>query len=194
MVSHNFWLHLAHNAPGEVSRSAAVDRLPHCVNESETGVALMTVTGPTEGELALIERARSIAERAHEGQVDKAGQPYITHPARVVAKLEGDPEAVMVGWLHDVIEDTDVTLADLEAAGMPSAVVAAVEAMSKRQGEPKDDYLRRVAVNPLARHVKIDGDMADNTDPSRLARLDPETRTRLEAKYRHAAAILNQTG
>lgn len=68
--------------------------------------------------------AEQIAAAAHDGQVDKAGQPYIAHPARVAARVAGDERAVAAAWLHDVVEDTDVTLADLEQT-FPADVTAA---------------------------------------------------------------------
>lgn len=64
-------------------------------------------------------RRRSIIAAAHRGQVDKAGQPYITHPARVAARVAGDENAVAAAWLHDVVEDTGLTLADLENRSRP---------------------------------------------------------------------------
>ncbi len=137
---------------------------------------------------ALVERARDIALEAHAGQTDKAGAPYITHPARVAARLAGDPPAEVVGWLHDVVEDTGVTLDDL-AAEFPAGIVAAVDAITKRDGEDRDDYYRRVAANPLARKVKH-ADLDDNSSPDRLAMLDPETQDRLRAKYAHAREVL----
>ncbi|HEY3003709.1 MAG TPA: HD domain-containing protein [Kribbellaceae bacterium] len=137
---------------------------------------------------ALVERARQIALAAHDGQTDKAGVPYITHPARVAARVAGDPAAEIVAWLHDVVEDTGVTLDDL-AAEFPPAIVAAVDAMTKRPSEDRDSYYRRVAADPLALEVKH-ADLDDNSSPDRLARLDEPTRTRLQAKYAHARETL----
>lgn len=134
--------------------------------------------------------ARGIAERAHQGQVDKAGKPYIGHPARVVARL-GTDEDEAVGWLHDVVEDTDLTLMDLRAAGMPESVVQAVDALTRRDREAPLDYYERVAANPLALRVKH-ADLGDNTDPNRLAALDDATRQRLLAKYRTASEVLDR--
>ncbi|MGW5053991.1 HD domain-containing protein [Actinokineospora sp. NPDC004072] len=131
-----------------------------------------------------------IARDAHHGQVDKSGQPYIGHPLRVMAALAGEHER-MAGVLHDVIEDTPVTADDLRAAGCPDAVVAAVVALSKADGEPQDAYLARVAANPLAAAVKR-ADIADNTTPARMAALDPATRARLTAKYAAALAFLDR--
>ena len=96
---------------------------------------------------------------------------------------------VAAAWLHDVVEDTAVTADDLRAAGIPEDVVAAVLAVSKVAGEPVEDYFSRVRSDPLAVAVKT-ADLADNTDPARLAVLDDEVRARLEAKYARARRLL----
>lgn len=134
------------------------------------------------------EVAEAMARTAHAGQVDKAGQPYITHPARVANRVAGDEHAVAVAWLHDVVEDTPVTLTEL-AAQFPPQVVAAVDAITKRAGETRDDYYERVRAVPLAQRVKR-ADLADNSDPDRLAVLDAATQERLAGKYAHARAVL----
>ena len=109
--------------------------------------------------------ARALATKAHEGQTDKAGLPYITHPERVASRLS-TPEAQVVGWLHDTVEDTPITLRDIEATFGPETA-AAVDAISRRDGEPWPDYLDRVAANPMARQVKI-SDLIDNSNLSRI--------------------------
>lgn len=132
--------------------------------------------------------ARTIAIAAHEGQVDKAGRPYIEHPARVVARLTSS-EARAAAWLHDTVEDTEVTAEDLAAAGLPDSVVDAVVALSRLPGEDRDDYYQRVRADPLALEVKL-ADVADNSDPARLALLDAQTAARLTARYAHTLEVL----
>ncbi|KAA2266105.1 HD domain-containing protein [Solihabitans fulvus] len=132
--------------------------------------------------------AVDIARRAHDGQVDKAGAPYIGHPLRVMQRVSGE-HARMAAVLHDVIEDTEVTAADLLAAGAPAEVVATVVALSKAPGEPMPDYLARVAADPVAVVVKR-ADIADNSSPPRIDRLDPATQVRLRAKYQTALSLL----
>ena len=112
-----------------------------------------------------IAAARALATKAHEGQTDKAGLPYITHPERIASRME-NPEAQVIGWLHDTVEDTPITLRDIEAAFGPETA-AAVDAISRRDGEPWSDYLERVAANPMARQVKI-SDLIDNSNLSRI--------------------------
>jgi (p)ppGpp synthase/HD superfamily hydrolase len=137
-----------------------------------------------------VDDAVAIARRAHDGQLDKAGRPYIGHPLRVMAGVRGE-HAQMAAVLHDVVEDTAITAQDLLASGCPPPVVSAVVALSKVPGEPQADYLRRVAADPLALTVKR-ADIADNADPERLALLDPATRDRLTAKYAQARRLLDR--
>ncbi len=96
-----------------------------------------------QGEImASIEKALQIAAQAHEGQKDKDGQPYILHPLRVMNAVEGE-SAKVVAVLHDVIEDTSVTAEELRREGFDEAVLAAVECLTHRKGEPYADYVVR---------------------------------------------------
>jgi len=135
-----------------------------------------------------IERASELSACAHAGQVDKAGRSYIEHPTRVaatVAALHGaEHPAVIVAWLHDVVEDTSCTLEQVEEQ-FGSAVAAAVDAITRRVGELPEQYYQRVAADELARITKL-ADIADNADPARLAQLPAETAERLRRKYVHA--------
>lgn len=144
-----------------------------------------STTRPTFG----LQDAITLARQAHDGQVDKAGRPYIEHPLRVMNAVEGD-ELRMIAVLHDVLEDTPVTADDLLAAGCPRHVVTAVQALSRAPDEQLEHYLRRVAANPLALRVKR-ADIADNSDPDRLRLLDAPTRHRLDTKYRKALTLLD---
>jgi (p)ppGpp synthase/HD superfamily hydrolase len=153
--------------------------------------------GPTSGLPArsgpaddLVGRADRFAAERHAGQTDKAGAPYIGHPRRVAARLAAPTEQA-VALLHDVLEDTGTTTADLRAAGFPEVVVEAVDRLTRRADEPVDSYLHRVAGSTLALAVKR-ADIADNADEARMARIpDPATRARLTEKYRHALAVLD---
>lgn len=135
-----------------------------------------------------LEDAVALATRAHSGQLDKAGRPYIRHPLRVMSKVDG-VEAKMTAVLHDVVEDTAVTEAELLDLGCPRRVVDAVLAISKRDGEPQADYLARVAADPIALVVKH-ADIADNSGPERLGLLGPATQDRLRRKYAEALRLL----
>ena len=113
-----------------------------------------------------LERAIAIAASAHAGQVDKAGQPYILHPLRVLLQVSGLHER-MAAVLHDVVEDTDLTLEDLAGEGFPEDVIEALEALTKREGETRIQAAERAAAHPVARVVKM-ADVTDNMDLSRI--------------------------
>ncbi|MFB3891134.1 MAG: GTP pyrophosphokinase [Phycisphaerae bacterium] len=132
-----------------------------------------------------------LAAQAHKGQVDKAGVPYITHPLRVMLRLR-EPVDRIVAVLHDVVEDTAVTLDDLRKAGYSQAVLAAVECLTKREDEPYEAFIERCAANPVARRVKL-ADLGDNMDLSRLPVIGPKDRRRM-ARYEKARARLMQVG
>ena len=136
--------------------------------------------------------ADQVATTAHAGQTDKAGRPYLDHPRRVasrVAETTHNPDAVAAAWLHDVVEDTPVTLDQLQEQGFPETVIHAVDALTRRPGEG-DAYYHRVADNDLARMVK-QADLWDNTHPDRVSLLDPGDAERLRRKYAHAARLLS---
>lgn len=124
---------------------------------------------------------------AHEGQVDKAGADYYdAHVLDVVNRLNGAPSEVrLVAYLHDVLEDSDITEEQLQRR-FPADVVDAVVAITHLPNEPRSDYYARVRSNPIALRVKL-ADIASNTDPERMALLDEPTRERLTRKY--AAAL-----
>jgi (p)ppGpp synthase/HD superfamily hydrolase len=136
-----------------------------------------------------LERAIAIAAMAHEGQVDKTGAPYVLHPLRMMLTVR-TPEARMAAVLHDVVEDTPVTLEELKGEGFPEAVLEAVAALTKREGEDYEAFIRRVAPNPIAREVKL-ADLRDNSDLSRIANPTEKDRARIE-KYRRAITYLER--
>lgn len=132
----------------------------------------------------------ALAHRAHFGQVDKLGVPYIWHVRTVAAGLKPfGAQLQMAGLLHDVIEDTDWTADSLAAQGIPDVVVAIVQAVTNTPGIPYRAKIRSITKSREATLVKI-SDNAHNSHPTRLAALDEETRTRLEKKYRDARKIL----
>lgn len=132
-------------------------------------------------ENSLLERAIQLATQAHEGQVDKAGKPYIGHPLRVMNNLTTLEEKI-VGVLHDTIEDTNLTLHQLSQQGFSTEIIAAVEAITKRHGEDYETYLQRVLKNAIALKVKI-ADMSDNLDETRIAKPTERDEQRWE-KYK----------
>jgi (p)ppGpp synthase/HD superfamily hydrolase len=126
--------------------------------------------------MATIEKALEIAAQAHAGQKDKEGLPYILHPLRVLNGVEGE-EAQIVAVLHDVVEDTTVTLDDLRRAGFSETVLAAVQCVTHGNDEPYAEYVVRCKANAIARQVKL-ADLHDNARLSRLIlrpqRLQPD--------------------
>ena len=137
----------------------------------------------------LLERAISIAVNAHQGQRQKDGAPYILHPLHLMQQLE-QPDAKMAAILHDVVEDTDVTFADLESAGMPETVLAALRLLTHDAETPYLDYIKQIAGNPLARQVKM-ADLTHNMDVRRLPEITDKDRERL-LKYHQAWQMLSE--
>lgn len=122
-------------------------------------------------------RAQRVAVAAHQGQTDKQGEPYIAHVVRVAAAMPaGDPTLRSIAWLHDVVEDTPITLKDLTSFG--PEIVDAIDAISRREGEEYYDYIKRCGGNPLARLVKI-ADLQDNLRPGVPATLSRRYRASL---------------
>ena len=112
--------------------------------------------------------ALALALATHRGQRDKMGEPYIRHVVRVAETVSD--EARIAALLHDVLEDGDLAARGLVEEGVPEAVVATVETLTRRDGEPYEDYIERVAADPVARAVKL-ADLADN-----LGRLEEWTK------------------
>lgn len=139
----------------------------------------------------LTKRAAEIAYNAHMGQRDKAGMPYIFHPYRVAEQMK-DEATACAALLHDVAEDTAVTLDDL-AKEFPPEIIGALRLLTH---DPKDDYMDYVAKikkNPIARAVKIE-DLKHNSDISRMSEDSPlyERALALRKKYAAALALLEE--
>ena len=106
-------------------------------------------------------RAREIAKEAHAGQVKRTGEPMIDHVCRVAASVSGE-DAVTVAWLHDVAENApEWTIDRLRSEGFAPAVLAAVDALTRRGGESYEKLVMRAGANPLAKAVKL-ADLRDN--------------------------------
>jgi len=136
----------------------------------------------------LLERAIAIAEQQHAGQVDKAGRPYIEHPKRLMRAMSTDAERI-VAVLHDVVEDTDLTLDQLASEGFPVNILAALDSVTRREGETYEAFVARAANNTIGRRVKH-ADLQDNADLSRIAAPTDADRARTE-KYQRAMAQLD---
>lgn len=149
----------------------------------------------------LVERAREVAQAAHQGQKDKAGRAYIGHPARVAEHARRRCEeagvygyeadlVVAAAWLHDVVEDTTTGEEQLREQ-FPPQTVDAVMAVTRRPEEDPEVYYARIRATPGAVLVKS-ADLDDNTDPERTALLEPALRQRLAQKYARSRQLLAQ--
>ena len=116
--------------------------------------------------MSTLENAIQLAAQSHAGQVDKAGQPYILHPIRVMLSVQGE-SARITAVLHDVVEDSKVTIGDLAAAGFKDEVVEAIRVLTKLPGELRIQAAARASSNPIARAVKL-ADVSDNMNLSRI--------------------------
>ena len=159
-------------------------------------LADMTVTPDADSPADFVAVAQRIATKMHKGAKDQAGEPYIDHPRRVAVRVRnmgGSDLQVAAAWLHDVVEDTNTNADALLAAGIPAETVEMVMAVTKRDDEPTEEYLQRIVSTPGALLVKR-ADLADNTDPLRMAalqQLNPSKVERLKAKYADFTAQLD---
>ncbi|RMG93870.1 MAG: HD domain-containing protein [Chloroflexi bacterium] len=137
----------------------------------------------------LLEKAIKLAVEAHAGQVDKSGRPYILHPLRLMLEMETEEEMI-TAVLHDVIEDTHITLDTLRKMGFPEKILTALELLTHETADtPYDTYILTLKTNPIARRVKL-ADLAHNMDIRRLPEITTKDCGRL-AKYRRAWKLLN---
>lgn len=162
---------------------ASFDRYKQLVTGGDTKpiFPIHDVFPPEDGDNGILEAAIGIAIRAHEGQRDKAGQPYILHPLRVMLKVDTVEERI-VAILHDVLEDgTDAAQREVEDL-LSDRLMRAVRALTKRLDEHGaagyGAFIRRANKNPIARRVKI-ADLEDNLDITRLASLSASDSERL---------------
>lgn len=137
--------------------------------------------------MSTLEKAIALAANRHAGQVDKANQPYILHPLRVMLKMKTTPQQI-VAVLHDILEDTNTTVVELITLGFSSEIVDAVIALTKKEDENRIEVAYRTVKNPLARAVKL-VDLADNMDISRIPQPSSGDLLRLE-EYKKVHQIL----
>ena len=136
----------------------------------------------------LTRKALNIAAKAHEGQTDRAGVPYIVHPVIVADNVEGGELETCAALLHDVVEDTDWTIEALAQEGFPVEVTDALKLLTHQSGMPYMEYVAAVKENPVARAVKL-SDLAHNMDLGRLPEVTDKDRARVE-KYSKAREFL----
>ena len=131
----------------------------------------------------MLNKAILIATKAHQGQIDKAGNPYILHPLRAMLSRQDDTERICA-VLHDVVEDTEVTFEDLRNEGFSEEVLSALDCVTKRDKESYDEFIDRIIKNKTACYVKL-ADLRDNMDLSRIKTPTERDYERIE-KYNKA--------
>ena len=134
-------------------------------------------------------KAMKLCFDAHKDQVDKSGMPYVFHPFHLAEQMETE-ETTVAALLHDVVEDTDYTLADLAEMGFPEAVLDAVALLTHDDSVEYMEYVRAIKDNPIAKAVKL-ADLRHNSDTTRLDTVDEKALERVE-KYRRAIALLEE--
>jgi (p)ppGpp synthase/HD superfamily hydrolase len=135
----------------------------------------------------MTKKAINVMYEAHHGQKDKGGFPYCFHPYQVAQGME-DEISCTCALLHDVVEDTDITMEDLTDMGFPKEVTDVLKLLTHEKGIPYMDYVRNLAENPTARRVKL-ADLKHNSDLTRLKEVTDRDLERIE-KYRKAIAFL----
>lgn len=135
----------------------------------------------------LTKKAMKLAFQAHKEQVDKSGMPYIFHPFHLAEQMDSEA-AVIVALLHDVAEDTDITLQDIASMGFPKEALDALSLLTHDEDVPYMDYVARLKENPVARAVKL-ADLRHNSDLSRLDFVDGKAFERVD-KYKKAIDLL----
>ncbi|MBR5825493.1 MAG: GTP pyrophosphokinase [Clostridia bacterium] len=132
-------------------------------------------------------KALRLCFEAHKEQVDKSGMPYVFHPFHLAEQMQ-DEVTTVVALLHDVVEDTDYTIADLTDMGFSREVTDALSLLTHDDEVPYMDYVALIKNNPVAKAVKI-ADLKHNSDTTRLDVVDEKVMQRVE-KYKKALALL----
>lgn len=137
----------------------------------------------------LTKKALKLCFEAHKDQVDKTGMPYVFHPFHLAEQMT-DEISTVCALLHDVVEDTSLTLEDIAGMGFPPPVVEVLGLLTHEKGVPYEDYVKELSVNPIARLVKI-ADLRHNGDMTRINKSEIDERAILRAqKYAKALAYL----
>lgn len=137
----------------------------------------------------LTKKTMTLCFAAHRDQVDKSGLPYVFHPFHVAEQMTTE-ETTVVALLHDVIEDTDVTLDDIAAMGFPPSVINALKLLTHDPRVPYMTYVAAIKADPIARAVKL-ADLRHNSDLSRLPFVDEAALERVR-KYQAAIRLLTE--
>ena len=136
----------------------------------------------------LTKKAMLFAYKAHEGQYDRGGVPYVFHPFHLAEQMDTEIE-ICAALLHDIVEDTDYTLEDIRAEGFPEEIVRVVALLTHDPEVPYMEYVRRLKPDETARKVKL-ADLEHNSDASRAVGEDPDILNKRMEKYRKAKEFL----
>ncbi len=140
--------------------------------------------------MTLLEKALGIALEAHKGQKDKAGEPYILHPIRVMMAVQTEEEKI-VALLHDVIEDSSATIEDLRKHGFDDRILDAVQSLTRNPSLVSyEDTIERIKKTPIAANVKL-ADLEDNMNIKRIKKVTDKDLKRIK-KYHNAWSVLNK--
>ena len=134
----------------------------------------------------LTKKAIKLAYKAHKDQYDKAGVPYINHPLHLAESMD-DEYTTIAALLHDVVEDTNITLDDL-AKEFPKEVIDALKLLTHHKGVPYMDYVAKIKTNDIAKAVKI-ADLKHNSDLTRLDNITDKDLERVK-KYQETLELL----
>ncbi len=132
--------------------------------------------------MATLEKAMFIAVKAHQGQKDKAGEPYILHSLRVMLRMTSEAEMI-AAVLHDIVEDTYWTTADLRKEGFAEEILEVVDCLTRRKKESYEEFIERVERTPVARKIKL-ADLEDNMDMRRISEPTEKDWQRLKKYHR----------
>ncbi len=135
----------------------------------------------------LTKKAMQLCFTAHKNQTDKSGIPYVFHPFHLAEQMP-DEYTTITALLHDVVEDTEYMLSDLESMNFPKDVIDAIALMAHDKGVPYMEYVAKIKENPIARTVKL-ADLRHNSDTTRLDVVDEKALQRVE-KYKKAIQLL----
>ncbi len=134
--------------------------------------------------MPILEEAIALAVKAHQGQLDKVGRPYILHPLRVMFRVERDVDQI-VAILHDVVEDSDITFDDLRGMGYSEEIIEALDGVTRRDDETYEVFVERSLAHPVSRRVKR-ADLEDNMDVRRMPSALTERDVARLQRYRKA--------
>lgn len=134
-------------------------------------------------------KAMKLCFQAHKDQTDKSGIPYVFHPIHLAEQMV-DEDTTVVALLHDVVEDTDITIDNLAAMGFSSQILDAIKLMTHADNVPYMDYIAKIKTNPIAKAVKL-ADLTHNSDITRMDVVDENSIARV-AKYAKAIKLLTE--